>query len=193
VRNVFRVFVHLGALGLFTLGVLDSSFLFIPVGNDLLLLVLTARNHKAWPLYVLSAALGSTAGVFLLDLVTRRGGEAGLEKIASPKRIDSLKKKMETRSALLVATACIAPPPFPFTPVVAVASALQFPRVKLLGIAFIMRLVRFSIVAYLAIRFGRGIVRILDTAAFKTGVMAFAVLCLAGSGYSVWKWLRRRG
>jgi membrane protein YqaA with SNARE-associated domain len=69
----------------FLIGVRDSSFLFLPFGNDLLLVILIRRRHaSAWE-YVPMAAAGSVVGIFLLDLVARKGGEPGLEKMISPK------------------------------------------------------------------------------------------------------------
>jgi hypothetical protein len=35
---------------------------------------------------------GTVIGIFLLDLLTRKGGEAGLEKMMSRKRFDHWKK-----------------------------------------------------------------------------------------------------
>src|SRR5450759_4338551 len=58
-RPLFAFFLHIGGFGLVILGVLDSSFFFLPFGNDLLLVVLVARHHGYLPLYVLAASLGS--------------------------------------------------------------------------------------------------------------------------------------
>ena len=99
-RPLFLFFLHIGAFGLVILGILDSSFLFLPFGNDLLLVVLTARHHENLPLYVLAASVGSATGVLLLDLVCRKGGEEGLKKMVSPKRLDYLKKKMSQNAAV---------------------------------------------------------------------------------------------
>ena len=94
------------------MGVLDSSsFLFLPFGNDLLLVVLVVRHHAYLPLYVLAASLGSATGVLLLDLVCRRGGEEGLKKMMSGKRINYLKKKMSQRAAAPLIVACLGATP----------------------------------------------------------------------------------
>ena len=67
-------------MGLVLLGVLDSSFLFLPFGNDILLVYLVARDGGGLLWYVLAAAAGSTMGVVLLDLVSRRVGQEGLSR-----------------------------------------------------------------------------------------------------------------
>ena len=58
-RPLFAFLLHIGPLGLVILGILDSSFLFLPFGNDILLVVLVTRHHEYLPLYVLAASLGS--------------------------------------------------------------------------------------------------------------------------------------
>lgn len=55
-------------------------------------------------------------------------------------RFEELEKQMNKRAAYAVATACLAPPPFPFTAVIAAASAFQYPRRKLFAIALVARL-----------------------------------------------------
>src|ERR1039458_9593411 len=108
-RPLFAFFLHIGGFGLVILGVLDSSFFFLPFGNDLLLVVLVARHHGYLPLYVLAASLGSATGVLLLDLVCREGGEEGLKKMVSARRINYLKKKMSQSAAVPLIVACVAP------------------------------------------------------------------------------------
>ena len=49
VRHVAQWLIHLGVFGPLLLGILDSSFLVFPFGNDLLVVALTARNHAHLP------------------------------------------------------------------------------------------------------------------------------------------------
>ena len=62
------------------MGIFDSSFLFLPFGNDLLVVTLVARHHEGWLSYVLAAAVGSTIGVFALALVAQKLGEDASRK-----------------------------------------------------------------------------------------------------------------
>lgn len=190
-HRLFSFFVGLGAAGPLILGIADSSFLFLPFGNDLLLVVLLARDHHRFALYVSMAAVGSVAGVFLLDLAARTGGEEGLRKMLKPKRFDYLKKKMGQRAGFAVALACIAPPPFPFTPVIAAASAFEYPRSRLLTIVFIVRAIRFSLVGLAAVMLGRQILRIAKSPAFFWAMIGFIVICAVGSAISVAGWIKR--
>lgn len=191
-RHLFSYLLHLGAAGLVILGILDSSFLFVPVGNDILLVILVVRNHAGLPLYVLAAALGSALGVLLLDVVCRKGGEEGLKRMMSGKRLNYLKKKMNEHGSIAVVVASLSPPPFPFTAVIGAASAFQYPRLRLLGLVFASRAVRFLLVGLAAIWMGRRIIRMADSPAFTWFMVGFIVLCLIGSTVSIIRWLRFR-
>jgi membrane protein YqaA with SNARE-associated domain len=185
-------FFHLGALGLLLMGILDSSFLFIPVGNDLLLIVLTVRHPENLAAYVVAASIGSGLGVMLVDLVSRKGGEKGLTKIMSPRHLGYLREKIKSNAAVVLAIAALAPPPFPFTAVVAAASALDYPRPSLLGVIVAGRLVRFTLVGLAAVRFGRPIIAVMRSSEFFWCVVVFATICIAGSAMSVAKWSQGR-
>lgn len=178
-------------MGLVLLGVLDSSFLFLPFGNDILLVYLVARDGGGLLWYVLAAAAGSTMGVVLLDLVSRRVGQEGLSRVLHPKRLEYVMAKMKQRAAMGIAIACLAPPPFPFTMVVVAASALQYPRIRLLAVVFVSRSLRFFLIGLAALHYGRGILRIARSAGFEWFMIGFTVVCLIGSTVSVSKWVRR--
>lgn len=175
------------------MGIMDSSFLFLPFGNDLLVVGLVARNHDGWPFYVLSAVCGSTLGVFLLDLLARKGGEKGVQKVAGEKRYQMLKRRIGEKGGRALVIGSLAPPPFPFTMVVAVNSALGYPRQRLLWIIAGSRAARFVILSLLAIEFGRSILRIANSEPFKWTMIGFTLLCVVGSVFSILKWIRSRG
>jgi len=183
--------IHLGMFGPLILGILDSSFLFFPFGNDLLVVALTARDHSKLPLYSGMAAVGSVTGVFLLDLVARKGGEEGLGKLMSRDRFEYLRKKIGRRGAVAVGVASLAPPPFPFTLVIAATSALQYSRTRLLGVVFAARLARFTLLGLLAVYFGRHILRVIRSTGFEWFMLCFIALCVAGSIMQVMRWMRR--
>src|SRR3954468_6697771 len=97
------------------MGILDSSFLFLPFGNDLLVVALVARHREGYLLYVLAAACGSTLGVLLLDLAARRAAGSCVQKMAWRRRFEHLKKKIGEHGMLALLAGCLATPPFPFT------------------------------------------------------------------------------
>jgi len=192
-RWVLRVFMRMGLLGLFLMSAFDSSFLVLPFGNDLLLIALVSANRQSlwWIAYVIVSAIGSVVGVFFVDLIMRKAGETGLERFVSRKRIDKLKAKLENKAGITVFVATLIPPPFPFTPAVMTASALQSPRGQLLVAVFLGRLLRFGIEAVLALYFGRQLIAFMNS-----DVVTYIVYGLIGIGIvlstlSLLKWLKR--
>jgi membrane protein YqaA with SNARE-associated domain len=173
------------------MGVLDSSFLFLPFGNDLLVIALVARHHEGYLIYVLTATLGSTLGVFFLDLIARRIGEGGVTKVAGQRQFNYLRRKIGQHGAKALWLGSLAPPPFPFTMVVAINSALGYPRKRLLASIAASRAIRFLILGGLAIKFGRAIIHIANSAVFKDVMYVFTAICLLGSGYSIVSWIRK--
>jgi len=190
-RQLFAWLLHLGVFGPLLLGIADSSFLFLPFGNDLLVVILAAAHHAYLPFYVVTAAIGSTLGVLLLDVVCRKGGEEGLKKMMKPRRLEYFKRRMTNQAALAIGLACLAPPPFPFTLVIASASAFDYPRPRLLGLVFVTRSLRFTIVGLLAIRFGRPILSIARSPETTWIMLLFILLCIIGSAFQVMQWVHR--
>jgi membrane protein YqaA with SNARE-associated domain len=188
---LLRFLFHLGYFGPLVMGILDSSFLFFPFGNDLMVVGMVARHHQGLPWYVVSAACGSTIGAFLLAVVSRKLGEDGIRRIAGDAHYEKLKKRIGQRSGLAVAVAGLAPPPFPFTTVIAAVSALGYPLWKTLVVNFLSRGVRFVILGILALKFGRHVMRIAQTAAFEWCMAGFVLLCLVASVYSIAHWMRK--
>src|SRR5262249_45620461 len=162
IQHLFATFIRLGPFGLLALGVLDSSFLFAPFGNDLLMIALAAREHNMLLLLAGMATAGSALGCALIDLVARKGGEEGLEKIISGRQLNYVKRKVKDSAGWALALASLMPPPFPFTPFVAGASAFQYPRKKMFTVIAAARFIRFLTIGVLAIVFGEGILRLAE-------------------------------
>lgn len=183
----------MGIFGLFLLSALDSSFLVLPFGNDLLLIALVSsnRNSLIWIAYVLVSAIGSVVGVFVIDVLMRKTGEKGLERFISQKRIEQLKSKIENKAGLTVFVATLMPPPFPFTPAVMTASALQCPRKTLLGAVFVGRLLRFGIEAVLALYFGRQLITYINSDVLSYIVYGLMAIAIVASSFSLIRWLKR--
>lgn len=183
----------MGLFGLFLMSALDSSFLVLPFGNDLLLIALVSsnRNSLIWIAYVLASAIGSVVGVFIVDLIMRKAGEKGLERFVKAKRIEKLKQKLENKAGITVFIATLIPPPFPFTPVVMTASALQSPRGTLLIAVFLGRLIRFGVEAVLALYFGRQMIAFLNSDVVTYFVYGLIGIAIILSALSLLRWLKR--
>lgn len=172
------------------MGILDSSFLFLPFGNDLLVVGLVASRHGHIWIYVVSAAVGSTIGAFFLTLLARKLGAEGICKLAGQKQFNRLKRWTGNRAAIAIAAGGLAPPPFPYTLVVAAAGALDYPIWRILVTNLVARAIRFSILAWLAMRFGKEVMKVAESGPFRWTMIVFIVLCFLGSGYSIWNWVR---
>jgi membrane protein YqaA with SNARE-associated domain len=189
--TLFGFLFRIGYFGPLLMGVLDSSFLVLPFGNDLVIVGLVAQNPRGAPWYILSAACGSTLGALALALVSRKLGEEGLRKFAGEGRTEKLKNRIGHHAGIAVAVAGLAPPPFPFTTVIAAASAVDYPLWRILAVNFCARAVRFTVLSWLAMKYGRGVMRIAKTAPFEWSMAVFILLCLIASAFSIWRWLRK--
>ncbi|HEU4714311.1 MAG TPA: VTT domain-containing protein [Pyrinomonadaceae bacterium] len=190
---VLRFFLRLGMPGLFLMSALDSSFLVLPFGNDLLLIALVSANRGSliWIAYVLVSAAGSVLGVLVVDLLMRKAGEKGLERFLSERKVERLKKKLENKGAVSVFVATLIPPPFPFTPVVMTASALQSPRGTMLAAVFVGRLIRFTAEAVLALYFGRKLIAYINSDVLTYFVYGLIAVAIVLSTLSLLRWFKR--
>ncbi len=98
---------------------------------------------------------------------------------------------MERNAAWALIVASIAPPPFPFTPFIMAAAALQYPRVKMLAITGVARMVRFTAIGVLALIFGRSILRWAENGVVQGVLIGLIVVCIVGSAISVVGWIKR--
>jgi membrane protein YqaA with SNARE-associated domain len=187
-RHLFHLAYHAGALGLLTVGVLDSSFLMLPLGNDLLLLGLSARHHDRVPLYVAAATAGSVLGILLTLWLSRKGGE--LAKGRKGRTWKYVEKQMKEKAGWALTLGSVMPPPFPFTVFVATAGALKVPFKKVLPFVAAGRLLRFGVEGALAIYYDRWILSLANSPVVKVFVILMIVSAVAGSAYSIYIWMR---
>lgn len=190
---LFALFWKLGGPGLLILGILDSSFLVAPLGNDLLVVAMTSYNRD-WAhvlYYSFMSSAGSVLGVMLIDLAVRRLGEAGIERHLPRKRLAYVKSKVQKNAAWALIVAAIAPPPFPFTPFIVAASALQYPRGKLLTVVGLARMVRFGGLGVLALLFGHSILQWFARPYVQWFCVGLVVVAVLASTISVLGWIRR--
>ena len=166
----------------------------MPFGNDLLLvaLITSSRSGPIWILYVVVAAMGSAVGSLIDDVLTRSAGEKGLRKFVSRKQIRQLKEKIEEHAGWVIFTTTLLPPPFPYTAVIMTAAALQYSRRKLLLLVLCGRLVRFTLVALLAVYFGkRLLVYARKSAALEYLLYALIVISIVATTITIIRWVKK--
>jgi membrane protein YqaA with SNARE-associated domain len=190
-HSLAHFFFALGGLGLLLLGVLDSSFLMMPLGNDLLVVALTAHRPEHMWYYAAMATIGSTLGVSFAHFVSSRMGQAVIEGKKKSRQIEFVERKIAQYGGLAIGVAALAPPGFPFTPFIVVPAALQYPLKRMASIIFVCRLVRFLLEGWLALIYGRSLLRLADSSALQTFVLVLVAISVVGSIISVWGWIQK--
>jgi membrane protein YqaA with SNARE-associated domain len=143
-----------GGLGFILLGLLDNSIIPLPGSMDVLLILLAARQSQLWLYYGVMATIGSVLGGFVTYRIARKGGKTALEKRFSRKRLDRVYEIFERWGFWSVAIPALLPPPVPMTAFIFAAGALQYPIKKFLLALSIGRFCRYSVLAFLAARYG---------------------------------------
>ena len=191
-RTLISFLVSLGFGGPFLLEALDSSFFYVPLANELLLFALIHQGGGSssswmWIVYALSGAAGTVAGVALLDLVMRRVGAGGVERLVGRKRFGKLKRKLESHTGWVVFVASALPPPFPFRFTMMTASALQCARARMLVSVFAGRALRFAAEALLILYFGRRFLDFMNSDVFNYVVYGLTLAAVAGSAFTIFR------
>jgi membrane protein YqaA with SNARE-associated domain len=158
-RSVRHWLFHLGGLGLIPLGLLDNSPIPLPGIMDVATIVLAARQGQLWLYYALMATGGSVIGGFVSYRLARKGGKEALEHRFSRRKVDKVCKIFERWGFGAIAIPALLPPPVPMVPFLFAAGAMQYPVRKFLVALTLGRLARYMIMAYLAARYGRQIIR----------------------------------
>src|SRR5579862_3982714 len=179
-RTLTSTLLHLGAVGLFFLAILDSSPLPTFGGLDILTAVLAASRRNPWYEYGATATAGSVVGAYLTFRVAHRAGEAYLEKKFKKSTVSKfLKLFKKWGTGTLVASAAI-PFPTPTSMFFAAAGASDYPLPKFLIVVSASRLVRYFGIAFIAGEYGRGFIHVLRHPAQHWGWLVLAVTLIVG-------------
>jgi len=190
---LFAFILKFGGLGLLVIGILDSSYLFVPWGNDLLVVAMAAHHPSVQNAlnYAGMSTVGSVLGCLLVDITLRPLGAQGLERHLSQRRLKQVREKVRKNAAQALAIASFAPPPFPFTAFIMAAAALQYPRKRLLVVVGATRMLRFTLLGLLALRFGERILKWTENPIVQGFLIGLILLCTVGSTVSVYRWIAR--
>ena len=165
--------------GVFVLAALDSTLFFsLPFGIDAAVIILAARMQGLWWVVALLATAGSVAGASLTFWMGVKIGEQGLERWVSPKRLKRVRSSVHEKGAIALAVLDLIPPPFPFTPFVLAAGALEVTPRTFFGTLAVCRLLRFGAEAALARVYGERITSWLDSDLFHDIVLFFIVIAV---------------
>ncbi len=148
----------IGGPGVMCLAIGDSSFLSLPEGNDLLIVILSAGKswgHMAY--YVGMTIMGSVLGCLLLYSVGRKGGSPMLRRKFSQQSIERAERLFERYGVLTVVIPSILPPPMPFKIFVLSAGVFRLKALEFLTAVVIGRTIRYSMWGILAVLYGNSV------------------------------------
>jgi membrane protein YqaA with SNARE-associated domain len=168
--------------GAFMIAALDATMLFfLPFGVDAVVVYLSARNEDLFWLYPLLATAGSTAGAALTYWIGKKIGDVGLDRYVPERRLTRVRARVRDSGAVALAVPALMPPPFPLTPFILTCGALKVNPWRFFGIYSAMRLLRFGTAAGLALVYGRGILRVVESDAFRMVIGGFIVIAIVGT------------
>lgn len=182
---------HLGGLGVFSVAVLDSSFVPLPLpgSTDLLLLWLVAYNGNPWLLGPMAIA-GSILGGYTTWDIGRRGGEAALKRYVPARILQRIVGWIERHRILAVFLPALLPPPVPLMPFLLGSGALGVSRRRFLVVYGAARTLRYSFVAWLGVTYGRHAIHLWSATLQKWStplICVFSGLIVAGICLGIWK------
>ncbi|HVI71372.1 MAG TPA: VTT domain-containing protein, partial [Pyrinomonadaceae bacterium] len=152
-RGLSEYLITFGGFGLFTVALLDSTFVPLPSSADALMLLLTT-TYPSWMLfYAFMATSGSAIGCWILYLVSRRAGARALNRFSEKKQA-RVKNLIERYDIMAVLVATLLPPPFPFKLFVVTAGVFRFSLVRFMSAIVAGRAFRFLLEGYFAVRYG---------------------------------------
>src|ERR1700678_3293910 len=189
-KSAMRWLIHLGGPGLILLGIADNSLIPLPGSTDVVTVLLAAHRREPWFYYTILATAGAILGGYLTYRMARKGGKETLEKRFSQRKVKKVYAIFERWGFAAVAIPAILPPPFPITPMLLAAGAMQYPTKKFLTALAVGRGIRFTILSYLGYHYGRHIVKFFDQYYWPVliALIAFSVL---GGLYGWYEYKRR--
>jgi membrane protein YqaA with SNARE-associated domain len=183
---LFRLF--LSVPGVAVLAALDSSLVFFfPLGIDVVVILMSARERHLWWLIPIVATAGSLAGAAVTFWIGRKIGEHGLARLIARSKLTRVKQRVKEGAAITVAALAIIPPPFPFTPFVLTSGAFDVRPTVFFGTLAAARLVRFGLESWLARLYGRRLLAWMESDLFEATVAGFIALAFVGTAVSAWR------
>jgi len=179
--------------GMFFAALLDSSFISVPEGNDLLILGLSIG--KEWTrvaYYVLLAAGGSISGSLFLFIIGRRGGSSLLKKRISPRSLARMETLFRKYGPVALILPCIMPPPCPYRVFVLSAGAFGIRLPHFILSVSLGRLARYSTWGVLGVHYGETVLQFLESNLVTVWIAVLGVVGLAATVALITYHLRRR-
>jgi membrane protein YqaA with SNARE-associated domain len=129
---------------------------------DVLTIVLSARKQELWLYYAFMATLGSVIGGFVTYRLARKGGKETLERKFPARTLEKVYRVFARWGFGGIAIVALLPPPAPMVAFVFAAGAMQYSVKKFLVALTLGRIVRYSLLAFLAARYGRHVLAVIS-------------------------------
>jgi membrane protein YqaA with SNARE-associated domain len=190
-KSALHWVLGLGGPGLILLGLADNSLIPLPGSTDVVTILLAAHQRQPWVYYAFMATAGAVLGGYITYRMARAGGKETLEKRFPKRKVNKIYSVFERWGFAAVAIPAVLPPPFPIVPMLLAAGAMQYPTRKFLFALTLGRGLRFAILAYLGVHYGRHIVKFFDLYYWPVliALIAFSVL---GALYGLYEYQRRQ-
>lgn len=176
----------LGAWGVLAVAAIDGAFIGLPI--DALVAGYVYQNRTSLFLYVLTASAGSTLGSIVIYVIGYKGGEELLRKRIPPHRFEKIHSAFDKHPFWGLMFPAMLPPPTPFKLFALAAAVSEMGFVRYLLAIFAGRLVRFSVLSLLILKFGPEALRLFG-AIFRQHY--YLVLLIAAAGLLAWLMRRR--
>ena len=178
--NKYRVILlaflkPLGFWGVGLVALLDSSS--IPVPMDLIVAGYAWGDPHRFYLSVLMASIGSAIGGLVPYFIGRAGGEIFLLKRIDRSRYEQMRDRFEKQEFLALVIPSMMPPPTPWKLFVFAAGVFEMRVANFMLAVLVGRMIRFTVVSLLTIRYGPEIVH-----EFAALLEMHAVAVLVGLG-----------
>lgn len=172
----------------------DSSFLSMPEGNDLLIVLLsTGKSWGNMAYFVSMTTIGSVIGCMLLYFVGRKGGSPLLRRRFSEQKIERAEKLVGKYGMLSVMIPSILPPPLPFKIFVLSAGVFRMKTLAFITAVVIGRTARYSMWGVLAVLYGNAVKGYMQDNLESIGIMLCVGFVLAlGIFTAFWAYRARR-
>lgn len=188
---ILAVLKPLGIWGVAGFAAVDAAFLGMPL--DAIVAGYAYADPGRFVLYAAMGAAGSAMGSILIYLIGYKGGEVLLVKRIGQPRFDKIKASFERHEFWAVMFPAMLPPPTPFKLFVLSAGVAEMRFTHFLAAIFFGRLIRFSLVSLIVIRYGPEILGFIGGVVhhhLRSAIAAIAVGILIG--WWVWRIWRAR-
>jgi membrane protein YqaA with SNARE-associated domain len=187
--SLWNLAQKLGGVGLIAVGLVDSSFIPTFGSLDALAIVLAIGKHELWWYYALMATVGSVIGGYVTYRIARKGGKEGLERRFGRDKLQRIYDAYGRWGFGAVFVPAVLPPPFPTSPFLVSAGALDFPIRKYMVALTTARTIRYFALCFIGARYGRGILHFFSRHHVAL-LVTFSVLAIGAGlviGWYIWK------